>query len=220
MEEMSGEESNESVGSGSGVEPSGPPWEDPQAGEFIQRTWNTIVLGVSRPGELFENMRTTGGMLQPLLFYAAIVGSAALVSWFLQLPIRLMGNISFLEHMLGLVMLLVILPLALPIGLFIAAGLTQLGLMVFGGATHPFEATFRVNAYAYGSVGWIGAVPICGALLSGVWGIVLQIMGIARVHEISTGKAAAAVLVPIFAIILFFTCVAVIILAVVSKGFS
>ena len=233
MEEMSGEESNESAGSGSGIGPSGPPWEDPQAGELIQRTWDTIVLGVSRPRELFENMRTTGGMLQPLLFYAAVVGSAAVASWFLQLPIQLIGGTSVAELMIWLVFMLVLLPFLLPIGLFISAGLTHLGLMIFGGAgrpfeatfranahAYPFEATFRVNAYAYGTVGWIGAVPICGGFLYMIWGIVLQIMGIARVHEISTGKAVAAVLVPIFTIILFFTCVVVVFVAAVSEGFS
>jgi hypothetical protein len=187
----------------------GPPWEDPNAGNLFQRLLQTIIQGTTNPTELFDNMRTSGGLLQPLFFYALIVGPALLISTLLELPFQLMLGTSAAEHVIMLILLLVALPFLLPIGLFIAAGLTHLALMILGGATQPFEATFRVNAYAYGTIGWLSAVPFCGAIIGLVWGIVLEVIGIARVHEISTGKAAAAVLLPLAIIVILAMCVAI-----------
>jgi hypothetical protein len=69
--------------------------------------------------------------------------------------------------------------------------------MMLGGANRPFEATFRVNCYAYGAVAPVQAIPIVGALAAMVWGIVLVIFGLMDAHGISGGKASAAVLLPI-----------------------
>lgn len=155
-------------------------------------------------------MRTTGGLVQPLIFYAVIVGAAVIVSLILEMPIQLILGSPFGEAIFGFILVLVLLPILLPIGLFISSGLTHLALMVFGSAKQPYEATFRVNAYAYGSVGWTWAIPFCGSLIGGIWGIVLEIIGIARVHQVSTGMAAAAVLVPVAILILLAFCVAAI----------
>lgn len=191
-----------------GPERDGPPWENPNAGDLFQRLWQTILQGVKEPAELFENMRTSGGLLPPLMFYGLIVGLALIVSLVLELPFQLMLGMSFGEQIIGLIIFLVLLPVLLPIGLFISSGLTHLALMLFGAANHPFEATFRVNAYAYGSVGWSLAIPFCGSMIGFAWGIVLEIIGIARVQEVSTGQAVAAVLIPIAIVMVLGMCVA------------
>lgn len=198
------ETGEERVEDGFGSERSGPPWENPDAGDLFQRGWKTIVQGVTEPYELFDQMRITGGLFQPLLFYVIIIGLALIISMVLEMPFRLIGGGLGDEQLFGMgfgvfffLGFLAVLPILLPIGLLISSGLTHLGLMIFGAARQPFEATFRVNAYAYGSVGWTWAIPFCGSMIGGIWGIVLEIVGIARVHEVSTGKAVAAVLVPI-----------------------
>lgn len=188
----------------------GPPWENPDAGEPLQRLWQTIIQGVKEPAELFENMRTTGGLVQPLIFYAIIIGLALIVSTLLQIPFNLILGSSFGVEIVGAIIFLILIPILLLIGLFVSSGLTHLALMVFGGANQPFEATFRVNAYAYGSIGWVFAIPFCGSLVGGVWGIVLEIIGIARVHRVSTGMAVAAVLVPVAIIFVLAMCLAMI----------
>ncbi|TVQ33346.1 MAG: hypothetical protein EA370_11840 [Wenzhouxiangella sp.] len=193
-----------------GTEREGPPWENPSAGDFFQRLWQTVVQGVSSPSELFANMRTTGGLISPLVFYVLIIGAGAIVSTALEMPFGLLGGSGGADAILGFFLVLILLPVLLPIGLFVSSGITHLALMVFGGANKPYEATFRVNAYAYGSVGWVWAIPFCGSLVGGIWGIVLEIIGVARVHEVSTGKAAAAVLVPLAIIAMFGACVALI----------
>lgn len=201
------EDANGPTDSNASFERSGPPWEDPQIEDWFQKIWQTIVLGVSRPDELFKGMRTTGGLLQPLLFYSIIIGPSILIGLVLESPFQVMTGTPFGEQIVLLIVFLLLLPLLLPLGLFITSGLTHLGLLMFGCANRPFEATFRVNAYAYASVGWIHLLPICGSFIAAVWGIVLEIMGIARVQEISTGKAAAAVLVPIAILFVLFACI-------------
>ena len=55
----------------------------------------------------------------------------------------------------------------------------------------------RVVAYSMGSTSLLQVIPVCGGVFAAVWAIVANIIGLAQTHEISTGKAAAAVLVPI-----------------------
>lgn len=87
-------------------------------------------------------------------------------------------------------------PLFIAFNVFLGTGLTHLCLMMLGGANRPFEATFRVNCYAYGGSMPLVIVPFCGGFIVGIWGLVLEIIGIASVHQISTGKAVLAVLLP------------------------
>lgn len=188
----------------------GPPWENPEAGDMFQRIWQTIVQGVSRPGELFEDMRITGGLLKPLIFYVLIVGPALIVSQFILAA-------TILELFFTLIVSTVLLPVFLTVGLLVSSGLTHLALLVFSGANQPFEATFRVNAYSYGSLGWIVAIPFCGSIIWAVWGIVLEVIGIARIHKVSTGKAAAAVLVPLAILFVFGMCLAVLVVALAAS---
>lgn len=62
----------------------------------------------------------------------------------------------------------------------------------------------RVAAYANGSTALWNLVPVCGGLIGGIWTIVITVIGISRAHEISTGKALAAVLVPVVTCCLLF----------------
>jgi len=59
----------------------------------------------------------------------------------------------------------------------------------------------------------IAIVPFCGGLVASVYNIVLNCMGIARAHEIDTGKAVMAVLLP-----LVVCCVAAGLLGLVIGG--
>jgi hypothetical protein len=97
----------------------------------------------------------------------------------------------------GLLMLLIFLPVLLFIGSFLNAGLWHLSLMLLGGARKPFEATYRVYCYVAGSCALVSLVPCCGGIASLVWTIVSGSIGLGKVHEISTGKAVAAILLPL-----------------------
>ena len=94
---------------------------------------------------------------------------------------------------IGSVAMIILLPLFLVIFLFIWSGLVHLCLMIVGGANQPFETTFRVLAFSQGSAGPLQIIPLCGGLISGVWAIVCNCIGLARAHETDTGRAVLAV---------------------------
>jgi hypothetical protein len=70
-----------------------------------------------------------------------------------------------------------------------------------GGAKQGFETTFRVVSFAQGAITPIGillgCIPYIGALIHAAWITVVTIIGISKAHEIPTGKAVAAVLIPV-----------------------
>lgn len=178
---------------------SGPAWENPQEGSIFNRAWLTIRSIVSKPAYFFQTMRTEGGLGQPLLFYIAIGWLALTINTVLELPLQLLMNASQGEALATFVtpiILAIFAPAFIAIGVFFSTGLTHLCLMMIGGANRPFEATFRVNCYAYGGVMPVAVVPFCGSFIAGIWGLVLEIIGVAEAHQISTGKAALAVLLP------------------------
>ena len=93
--------------------------------------------------------------------------------------------------------MIILVPLFLVIFLFIWSGLAHLCLMIVGGANQPFETTFRVFAFTQGSAGPLQIIPLCGGLISGVWAIVCNCIGLARAHETDTGRAVLAVFLPL-----------------------
>lgn len=195
----------------------GPPWEQTEL-DLFAKVKQTIVGVVSNPMEFFAELRRAGGIFPPYLFYLLVAWPAVVVGTLLQAPFDMMMGSSGGEAMIMFFVVLFLTPIFLFIGLIISAGLTHLGLMVFGGANHPFEATYRVNAYAYGGVAWLSAIPFCGSTIAFIWGIVLEIIGVAKVQEISTGKAAAAVLVPLAVVFMVFICIAVVFAGVIAAA--
>jgi hypothetical protein len=89
-------------------------------------------------------------------------------------------------------------PIGVTIGAFVGSVISHLFLMIVGGAKRDFETTFRVVNYAAGSVAPLSAIPILGPLVGGVWCIVLYVIGFSKAHEVSIGRAALAVLLPLF----------------------
>jgi hypothetical protein len=87
-------------------------------------------------------------------------------------------------------------PVFILVGLFLWAAIVHLLLLLFGGAVHGFESSFRTIAYATGSTALFQAVPFCGWMVGIVWNLVAQIIGLKEIHGISAGKAVAAVLLP------------------------
>jgi hypothetical protein len=82
---------------------------------------------------------------------------------------------------------------------FVVAGILHLMLLLLGGARRGFEATFRVACYAHATT-LLLVVPFCGAPVMMIWRIVAYVIGLAEAHQISHGKALAAVLLPLLAL--------------------
>jgi hypothetical protein len=86
-------------------------------------------------------------------------------------------------------------PVLAVIGVYVAAALLHLALLVLRGAGRGFDATLTAVAYAAG-LNVLNAIPGCGALLSLVWGLVVLVVGLGEVQRCGAGKAFAAVLAP------------------------
>ena len=104
----------------------------------------------------------------------------------------------YLELMSGSLTLaqVVLAPILTLVFMYLGAAILHLLLMLFRGAKRPFDATLTVVAYANG-LNLLLAVPGCGGLLAGVWGLVVLILGLGEAQRCGQGKAAAAVLAPL-----------------------
>ncbi len=188
------------TGSGGGL-----PWEHRQELGFLKAYFDTVIMVLTKPAEAFALMKTEGDMMGPMLF-ALIGGSAGIiVSVLLQLAMHSIGFMADQQSALfgmGVVGVwslayIILAPVWVVVIVFLASGILHLCLMIVGGAKKSFETTFRVVCFSSGSTCLLSMIPVCGGMISGVWNIVLEIIGLARAHETDTGKAVMAVLLPI-----------------------
>jgi hypothetical protein len=189
---------------------SGTPWERRHQIGFAAAFIETTQQVLTAPAAFFRAMAVTGGIGAPLL-YAVIAGyighvASALYSFILQSTLGSawhFGNNSELERYLpmvssgmGLIFQILFGPLLLAVVPFIASAIIHVCLMVLGGATNGFEATFRVTAYA-DATSVIRIVPVCGDVVYIVYYLVVAIIGLSEAHRISGLKATLAVLLPV-----------------------
>lgn len=182
------------------------PWEARRSLVDFDAIVETVKKVLLEPTDTFGRMKTGGDMGSPLLFAMMLGTFSTLVGLFWQWAIQHMGflgNEALMKEMIMTTTLLVVIvilsPLFVAISLFIYAGILHLCLLLVGGAAKGFEATFRTVAYAGGSTSLFQLIPVCGSLVGGVWNLVLVVIGLKEMHEISTGKALAAVLLPLIA---------------------
>jgi hypothetical protein len=183
---------------------SGLPWDQRQQKGLFNTFIETLQMVLSKPTAAFTAMKREGGMGEPLL-YAVIGGSFGAVFAFVYnfvfrsfalFPTR---HTAF-DHVvggIGLILVLILMPLFVVIGTFIASAMYHVCLMIVGGAKQSFETTFRVICFGGGSVSPLLVVPVCGGLIVLIWKIVVYSIGLARAHETDTGRAVLAVLLPL-----------------------
>ena len=160
---------------------------------------------LTRPAEAFTVMKREGGFSEPLI-YGVVGGSVGAIAAFLfSILLHSFGMFADQQNALGAMAgmgigsigLIILVPLAIVIVLFIGAAIVHLCLMIVGGANQPFETTFRVLAFTQGSTGVLQLIPVCGGVIAAVWGIVVNCIGLARAHETDTGRAVLAILLPV-----------------------
>ena len=192
----------------------GPAWEQREQLGMVKAGWETIKAVLLKPSETFETMKRDGGLggvlLYPVIFgsigsivglgyqFLANMGTSALAQQGSQQTPGF--NSAMFAGLTGGMMLIfaVLMPAFIALGSFIGAGILHLSLMICGGAKQPFETTFRTYCYVQGSAGILQIVPLCGAMVSGIWALVCLCIGLSKTHEISVGKAVLAVLLPTF----------------------
>ena len=186
------------------VAPAGLPWDRRQELGLFPAFVETLKLVLLSPTTAFSAMKTEGGLSEPLI-YAVIGGSVGFIVNFLfsllMSSFGFMGNRNGLAGILnvgiGAVALVIFIPILITLGFFIGSAILHLCLILVGGARRPFETTFRVVCFGAGSAYPLMILPICGGLISGIWCIVVQCIGLTRAHQTTTGRALLAILLPI-----------------------
>jgi hypothetical protein len=91
--------------------------------------------------------------------------------------------------------------------------------MIVRGNHHGYKTTFRAVSYSY-SAYLFGIIPFIGLVIGGIYTVILTIIGVKEGHEISTGKAILAVLLPVIVIfVLIFVALLFVMMFFGSMGF-
>jgi hypothetical protein len=190
--------------------PPGLPWEEPNAG--LGSIVPTAVAFVTRPSSAFAQMSLTVDLVRPLAYFVACALAAAVMSqlWSYLMFDTMLGIVRslmgpqfekiqpFMQRPGGLQLVvgLLITPLVWLIVLFIWSGIVHLTLTLLGGAARGFGATLRVMCYAQTSQVAV-IFPLFGGLVSFVWRLVLEIIGLSQAHKTEPWKAALAIFLPL-----------------------
>jgi hypothetical protein len=204
------------------------PFEDP-AQPAVGGLVATVKMFVTDPTTAFRRMSLTMGIFRPLVYgiLLAWVGKAVAYLFGLVFQASILGFLSQIEGMnevipaafLGMgigVFSLVIAPVFIVIGIFIYSLIVHLFLMMVGGDQSGFGATFRVLCYSNTSQ-LAQVVPIAGGMIAFIWSLILGIIGLTEAHRTTTGKAVAAVLLPIVACCV---CFALFVMTAIAFGLS
>ena len=184
----------------------GLPWETQAIGP--ESFFETAKLFITAPDQAWRLTRETGDYMRPLLF-GVIVGWVGLVFrsvWgtifgaglMRMIPTQYASSFSRFGGGGSLILNIILGPLFIVCGLFIAAAILHVSFMIVGALTSSksqFEGTFRLLCYA--SVANVAnVVPVVGGLVAGVWAAYLVVVGAQQLHKTTQSKALFGILLP------------------------
>jgi len=146
-------------------------------------------------------------MILAIILSVVFGGSIARV---LGMPIGGMAVGVFIDYIIGI-------PIELLIGAFIVQLIAGNILKWFKGG---FSATFAASVFAMFPIlliGWLSPVPILGSILSliaAIWGFIVLIFALAKLHNISAGKAFLGLFVTFIIIVV----IIIIIIAIIGAA--
>ncbi|MBT3268859.1 hypothetical protein HN371_17020 [Candidatus Poribacteria bacterium] len=208
-------------------ERAGPPWEHArEAGGYVLAYFRTAGEVLFRPQTTFRAMSLSPRLNLPLLYWFLPTLISTIVSTVLFTAIGRMFR-AVLSSVSGIPMASEVAATATTPGLlcmaaglmpmfFVMAAYYHLLLRLFGGARRGFVGTFRALAYVNGSLATISWAPCIGPVIALVWGAYLEIIGLREVHDTTTARAAAAVVLGILGPLTLF--VAMLVYALVTGG--
>ena len=179
----------------------GLPWERSE-GTFFEKLFGTMKLVLFSPNTAFEQMKVQGGYGKPLsyIWLLTVAGTMIALFWMLLIFGAASGEMAPFgrpgEASMTVFVYLIQSMIGGLIGPFIQAAIYHVCLLLIGGAKKDYECTYRVVAYASGSVMILCLIPIVGMAIASVWSIVAVIIGFSRAHGITGGRAALAFFLP------------------------
>jgi hypothetical protein len=184
------------------------PFEEPDR-PFFSGLVETLKLLITDPTTAFRQMSLTTDIWRPLVYGVLISWVASLVGylWSLAIQASILGVLAGIEGMQEIAPMfafgvgfgavgLLLAPVVFVIQIFIYSLIVHLCLMLVGGDREGLGATFRVACYSK-TTQLALIVPFVGGIIALVWGLILCIIGLTEAHRTTTGKAVAAVLLPV-----------------------
>jgi hypothetical protein len=187
---------------GEGTEPA---WEERERIGFFPAIAQTVSAVLIRPSPTFAAMKQSGGLANPLLYFVLLSSAMFAVSALYQMGATSMNPEAFAKGLphasktafsVALIGSILISPALYVVSAFLSSGITHLCLRILGGATSPFETTFRVICYAQASAMVFNLLPLCGGLIGVIWGAYCIIIGLKETHRTSGLKATLAITLP------------------------
>ncbi len=202
-----------------------PPFEDRENYDFFAGLFKTIGRVFASPHDFFKGVGEyeENGLMRPYIFSLTLVSIPFALMGLSFLPFGILlgffpdGSGLFALPIILFVFFLVLIsfPFTLALGLFVWAGIIHLMLILFQGANRSIATTFRCYCYSL-TIMLLGFIPLVGSI-TGIVQMVYLIIGLAKAHDISYGKATAAVLTPL-AVMLFFSFLVFVFILLLGLG--
>jgi hypothetical protein len=174
------------------------PWESGEG--FIAAFLRTTQEVLFSPTKFFKKVAAGEGYWSPFIFamISGIIGCGAILLWqWLFFSGMVPPQIrSVTTYSLFLVFAIILIPFWVAFSIVVGSGVIHLCVMIVGGNRKGFEATFRAISYSHSALLFY-IVPLIGTFVGGIYLMILAILGVREGHEISTGKAVLAVLLPL-----------------------
>lgn len=208
------------------------PWESRPSRDPAGALVESVKLFATNPDEAWRITPERGGIERPLLYGLIIsfVGAvfAFVYRWVFASPFtRMFSHPAFRRFgwMMGrprgcsVIVFPITAAITALLGLFIVAAVLHLFVLLVGAAKSSasgFEGTFRVVGYA-STASLAQVIPFVGGLIAMVWWIYIAAKGIQRMHRTTSGRALAAILLPMAAVAL---CIFIAMIAVLGLLFA
>ena len=191
------------------------PWEDTAEIGLVGSLIKTVRQVLLAPGAFFTQMNPEGTYGYPISFALLL----SFIGFFFQFLWGIVFNSDLITRVLtvlqlppdtvsagvvlGTAIMVPVLMLTLLASLFIQSAILHICLLILRGANAPFLGTFKVMSYS-SAVSVFLIIPYLGGLIAFVWGLVLMVIGISRVHSIQIGKSVLAILLPFILLVVLF----------------
>lgn len=203
----------------------GPAWDAPGNTGWVRRLFTTMGQVFSRPAATFRGLLADRPIGRAMGYYLVIATLATWVSSACNLAVLLLfpqiaeksplmskmpPSALISEFLFGMITT----PFFLAGMAFVASGVLQLLLMVFGVAQPAFNRTIRVYCYAVGTAFVMMLIPGCGPLLFLPCYVVLLVLGLKEAHRSDAFRPAMAVSLFAIALLVLY----VLLIAAVQMG--
>ncbi|MCD6295212.1 MAG: hypothetical protein J7M20_09920 [Deltaproteobacteria bacterium] len=188
----------------SDAETAGIPWEKRDDLGLLNGIFLTFKNALFQPGALFKARSYPEGFKEPLAFGLLIGGFGDMLAFFWPVLLFSLGVLPFgdsvFRHLNGIwifLTLMVGIPLAVVLNMIFYSGILHLMLLIVRGGKEGYQSTFRVVAYSQAALAW-NIIPFMGNWIATVWKLVIQIIGLHKIHHISYSRVVMAFLLPVF----------------------